>query len=157
MKPMIVRAPITSRPTVGSPKIIPEGSCTSVRALETFRFMPLATFSQPPPRRRHVPGRAYCPRLSSPGFGLQSCELILRLHAQRKRAPPGAGFTRRPASAGWLPARRPPSKMADFGGRVARRRLEARQKLEPPRIIVAEPGRGMHLAALFVDRRESRI
>ena len=40
-----------------------------------------------------------------------------------------AGTTRGPAQAGWLPARRPPSKMADFGERVARRRLGVRRKI----------------------------
>ena len=53
----MVRAAITSRPTVGSSKIMTEGSCTSVRAMETFCFIPVESLSQRRSRKSFISSR----------------------------------------------------------------------------------------------------
>src|SRR2546421_12705059 len=46
MKAVMVRAVMTSRPLVGSSKIMTGGSWTRVRAMEVFCFMPVESLSQ---------------------------------------------------------------------------------------------------------------
>ena len=54
----MVRAAMMSNPSVGSSKIITGGSCTSVRAIEVFCFMPVDSLSHRRSRKESMSSRA---------------------------------------------------------------------------------------------------
>src|SRR5256885_1462691 len=57
MKAVMVRAVMTSRPLVGSSKIMTGGSWTRVRAMEVFCFMPVESLSQRRSRKPFISRR----------------------------------------------------------------------------------------------------
>jgi len=84
MNSIIVRAAITSSPTVGSSKIITEGSWTRVRAMETFCFMPVDKASQRRSRKSFISRR---PKMAS----MRCRRMVYRARAAGQSIPPFLG------------------------------------------------------------------